>query len=90
MKHFTLTLFFCLIFFSVFSQKSLDQNQPIFRNFKFVPLPAIGSNPANGWMFGLAPSATWYMGNPENTKLSNLVGNVLYTTKKAVDIQRQK
>lgn len=51
-------------------------------NFKLVPLPAVASNPANGWMFGLAPSATWYMGSPENTKLSNLVGNLLYTTKK--------
>ncbi|GMQ29471.1 BamA/TamA family outer membrane protein [Algoriphagus confluentis] len=50
--------------------------------FSFVPLPAIASNPANGWMFGLAPSASWYMGNPKDTKLSNLVGNLLYTTKK--------
>lgn len=51
-------------------------------HFSFVPLPAIASNPANGWMFGVAPSATWYMGNPMDTKMSNLVGNVLYTTKK--------
>lgn len=50
--------------------------------FKLVPLPAIGSNPANGWLFGLAPSATWYMGDPATTKMSNLVGNFLYTTKK--------
>lgn len=50
--------------------------------FKVVPLPAVGSNPANGWLFGLAPSATWYMGNPATTKMSNLVGNFLYTTKK--------
>ncbi len=50
--------------------------------FKLVPLPAIGSNPANGWLFGLAPSATWYMGDPSTTKMSNLVGNFLYTTKK--------
>lgn len=50
--------------------------------FKIVPLPAIGSNPANGWLFGLAPSATWYMGDPKTTKMSNLVGNFLYTTKK--------
>jgi hypothetical protein len=47
-----------------------------------VPLPAIASNPANGWLFGVAPSATWRMGNPEKTHLSNLVGNLLYTTKK--------
>jgi len=52
------------------------------RDFKLVPLPAIGSNPANGWLFGIAPSATWRMGDPETTKLSNLVGNFLYTTKK--------
>lgn len=51
-------------------------------HFSFIPLPAVASNPANGWMFGLAPSASWYMGNPANTKLSNMVGNLLYTTKK--------
>ena len=51
-------------------------------HFSFIPLPAVASNPANGWMFGLAPSASWYMGNPANTKLSNVVGNLLYTTKK--------
>jgi hypothetical protein len=53
-----------------------------FNHFKLVPLPGIGSNPANGWLFGVAPSATWYMGDPANTKLSNFVGNLLYTTKK--------
>lgn len=53
-----------------------------FHQFSFIPLPAIASNPANGWMFGFAPSASWYMGNPKSTKLSNLVGNLLYTTKK--------
>jgi len=53
-----------------------------FNQLKIVPLPAIGSNPANGWMFGLAPSATWYMGDPATTKISNFVGNFLYTTKK--------
>ncbi len=52
------------------------------QEFKLVPLPAVASNPANGWMFGLAPGATWRMGSSEDTKLSNLVGNMLYTTKK--------
>lgn len=51
-------------------------------HFSFIPLPAVASNPANGWMFGFAPSASWYMGNPATTKMSNLVGNLLYTTKK--------
>lgn len=71
----------------IFSQVSFSQEQETYkpnqiRDFKLVPLPAIGSNPANGWLFGLAPSATWRMGNPETTHLSNLVGNFLYTTKK--------
>ena len=65
-----------------FAQDSLIYTPNRINDFKWVPLPAIAYNPANGWMFGMAPSATWYMGNPENTKLSNLVGNLLYTTKK--------
>lgn len=77
-------LFFLFIFsfVQVQAQDSTTYKSNKINNFKFVPLPAIGSNPANGWLFGLAPSATWYMGNPANTKLSNFVGNFLYTTKK--------
>lgn len=26
-----------------------------FHQFSFIPLPAVASNPANGWMFGFAP-----------------------------------
>lgn len=77
-------LFFILLvsFVQVQAQDTTTYESNKINNFKFVPLPAIGSNPANGWLFGLAPSATWYMGNPANTKLSNFVGNFLYTTKK--------
>lgn len=76
-----------LIYLSLFISFSLMAQEQAFEpnrffNLKIVPLPAIGANPANGWMFGLAPSATWRMGNPETTRLSNFVGNFLYTTKK--------
>lgn len=79
-----LLLFFLLLvsFVRLQAQDTTTYESNKINNFKFVPLPAIGSNPANGWLFGLAPSATWYMGNPANTKLSNFVGNFLYTTKK--------
>lgn len=79
-----LLLFFFLFvsYVSIQAQDTTTYESNKFNNFKFVPLPAIGSNPANGWLFGLAPSATWYMGNPATTKLSNFVGNFLYTTKK--------
>lgn len=77
-------LFFLLIFSlaQTHGQDTATYESNRINHFKFVPLPAIGSNPANGWLFGLAPSATWYMGNPADTKLSNFVGNFLYTTKK--------
>ncbi|MEB2775173.1 BamA/TamA family outer membrane protein [Algoriphagus sp. D3-2-R+10] len=66
----------------ILAQDSLVYKPNQIRDFKLVPLPAIASNPANGWLFGIAPSATWRMGDPKNTHLSNLVGNLLYTTKK--------
>jgi hypothetical protein len=80
-------LLFYLSIFIVVSVKAQEDSSIVytpnkFYHLSFVPIPAVSSNPANGWMFGLAPSASWYMGNPENTKLSNLVGNLLYTTKK--------
>lgn len=77
-----LSFLFVILFHVSYSQNNQEYRPNRINNFKLVPLPAVASNPANGWMFGLAPSATWYMGNPENTKLSNLVGNLLYTTKK--------
>lgn len=67
---------------SLFAQDSIPSKEKKIRDLKIVPLPAVASNPANGWMFGFAPSATWYMGDPETTKISNFVGNFLYTTKK--------
>lgn len=70
------------IFSPTLAQDSVVYKPNQIRDFKLVPLPAIASNPANGWLFGVAPSATWRMGNPEKTHLSNLVGNLLYTTKK--------
>lgn len=66
----------------VSAQDSVNYQLNRFNDFNWVPLPAIGSNPANGWLFGLAPSATWRMGDPSTTHLSNVVGNILYTTKK--------
>jgi len=78
-------LFFICILSGIHLSKAQDsvQYKPNkINNFRIVPLPAIGSNPANGWLFGVAPSATWRMGDPKTTHLSNLVGNFLYTTKR--------
>lgn len=82
MKKILALLFILFFFLESKAQDSIYYKPNQIRDFKLVPLPAIGSNPANGWLFGLAPSATWRMGNPKTTHLSNLVGNFLYTTKK--------
>lgn len=75
-------LVFISICFQAFSQGEKEYQSNKIQDFKLVPIPAIAYNPANGGMFGVAPAATWYMGNPATTKLSNLVGNLLYTTKR--------
>lgn len=81
MKRYLLPLIFLISGLILHAQeKTFIPNR--FNGLKIVPLPAVGANPANGWMFGMAPSATWRMGNPETTRLSNFVGNFLYTTKK--------
>jgi len=48
---------------------------------RVIPLPVIASNPTNGWMFGVAPGATWIMGDTANTSLSSMLGTLIYTTK---------
>ncbi|WP_417608348.1 BamA/TamA family outer membrane protein [Owenweeksia hongkongensis] len=71
---------------SVFAQadttKSTDENDRLIREMSFVPLPVIAANPANGFMYGLAPSATWLMGSETTTSRSSLVSTIIYTTKK--------
>lgn len=52
------------------------------RKVSFAVLPAIASNPSNGFMFGVTGVAGWYMGDRQTTTLSNAVGAVIYTTKK--------
>lgn len=82
MKNLFVAVAIFLLATTAYSQGDTSYRANKFNDFKLVPLPAIGSNPANGWLFGVAPSATWRMGDPATTKLSNLVGNILYTTKK--------
>ena len=52
------------------------------KNFAFIPLPVIASTPATGLMFGVAPGASWYMGDKSNTRISSALGTIIYTTKK--------
>ncbi|AEV31062.1 outer membrane protein/protective antigen OMA87 [Owenweeksia hongkongensis DSM 17368] len=71
---------------SVFAQtdttKRTDEDGKLIREMSFVPLPVIAANPANGFMYGLAPSASWLMGSEATTSRSSLVSTIIYTTKK--------
>ena len=76
--YFVLFLFFT---FSLFAQVDSTSSSESYGKVKFIPLPVIAANPTSGFMFGLAPGATWFMGPPSNTSLSSALGTVIYTTK---------
>lgn len=51
------------------------------RKLQIIPFPVIAVNPTAGFMYGVAPSATWYLGDPADTRISSFLGTVIYTTK---------
>ena len=72
-------IIFSLFFFTAsFAQDTLIVGTKT-KQLKFIPLPIIGANPTYGWMFGVAPSATWYLGDESNTSISSALGSVIYT-----------
>lgn len=75
-------LFFLHTSVLVAQEDTIQYHANRINNFGILPLPAVAYNPANGWMFGVAASTSWFMGNPVSTHQSNLVFNSLYTTKK--------
>ncbi len=78
-----LIMLLCLLTTGGFAQETNEPPQKnAISNFSFIPLPVIASNPTSGWMFGLAPGATWFMGDPSSTSISSGLGTVIYTTKK--------
>lgn len=82
MKNILFALLFIASAYQSFAQATLSPDTLNLKNFKIVPLPIIGANPTSGWMFGVAPSATWYLGDKKNTSISSALGSVIYTTNK--------
>ncbi|MEN8228995.1 MAG: BamA/TamA family outer membrane protein [Bacteroidota bacterium] len=86
MKRFSLI---CLVLFSISLLSAQDETvtetestKSKEKNLSIIPLPIIAYNPTTAWMFGLAPGASWFLGNPSNTSISSALGSVIYTTKK--------
>jgi hypothetical protein len=47
----------------------------------FTPLPVLSSNPSFGFMYGVATSTSWFMGDPKTTNISSLFAGLTLTTK---------
>ncbi|MFV0505093.1 MAG: BamA/TamA family outer membrane protein [Bacteroidales bacterium] len=60
----------------------LGDSDQLFRQLSFIPLPVLASSPANGFMFGVAPSLSWLFGDEATTSRSSMVSSLVYTTKK--------
>lgn len=45
------------------------------------PIPALASNPAFGFVYGVAASGSIFLGDPSTTKMSNALASATYTTK---------
>lgn len=78
----SLFLFFVLaINFSLVNAQDTTQVKKE-KKISFIPLPVIASSPSTGFMYGVAPGASWYMGDKSSTRISSALGTVIYTTKK--------
>ncbi|WP_167613433.1 BamA/TamA family outer membrane protein [Maribellus sediminis] len=71
-----------LVSCTVFATEKEDKKEKKDKNFSIIPLPAIAYNPTGGWLLGVAPGASWFMGDPVNTSISSGLGTLIYTTKK--------
>lgn len=71
-----------LISYSVCAQEKAKKEKKV----SIIPLPVLASNPTSGFMYGLAPGASWFMGDPSDTHLSSLLATFIYTTKQQLII----
>ena len=75
-------LFLLLLASTVAFASDKEKNEKKEKNLSIIPLPVIAYNPTSAWMLGLAPGASWFMGDPINTSISSGLGTLIYTTKK--------
>jgi len=75
-----------LLISSLFSQEDeskLEKNlkdKPEANKLYLTPVPVIGVNPAFGFIYGVGASASYYFGNPDSTRVSNMLAGVAKTT----------
>ncbi len=79
MKKILTALFICLVAITSYAQDDTPKEKP---KVNIAWIPVLSSNPANGFMIGVAPAANWIMGDPETTSISNVLASAVYTTQK--------
>ena len=67
---------------SVYGQDQPDKVPPSNNQMSIVWVPVLASNPASGFMFGVAPAISFVKGDPETTGISSYLGSLVYTTNK--------
>ena len=66
-------------------KKEAKKNEPPHKgSFYITPLPAIGQNPAWGFMYGAVVTGSWYMGDPATTSISSVTTGLIFTTKSQI------
>ncbi|MBL4798371.1 MAG: hypothetical protein JKY50_13220 [Oleispira sp.] len=55
-------------------------NELVANELYLTPVPVLGYNPANGTIYGVGASASYYFGEPEKTKVSNMLVGVAKTS----------
>lgn len=58
----------------------VDNNGVEANKLYFTPVPVIGYNPANGTIYGVGASASYYFGEPKTTKVSNMIAGLAKTS----------
>jgi outer membrane protein assembly factor BamA len=90
MKVYLSVLFFMLLFISIGNAQELTKKEqrkakkeepPRKGSVYFTPIPVLSSNPSFGVMYGVAASTSWFMGDPETTKISSLFTGLTLTSK---------
>jgi len=75
-----ITIVMFIAIFQLSAQEQPDEKKE--KKADIIWVPIIASNPATGWMFGVAPAISFTKGDPSTTSISSYLGSVVYTTKK--------
>ncbi len=75
-----LTVLFSFLLINTYAQEEEKKKQK--KKNKIIWIPVLASNPASGFMYGVAPALNWKIGESEKTSYSSLLGSLVWTTKK--------